>query len=153
MRAKLRKVADSSFCCNREQERGIAMYFHKYMHASILVPPITHTEAWWPRSRIAQFNMEWMHMKTQQGLDSIMDNLECRRPGIETRSVTRSTKRPSFPVLGLTPIPSTMQYAWHAWMQLIYNLACTMLWNGIHDALTYGLAYTMLWNEMAYTMQ
>ena len=44
-RAKSRKIADSSFCCNREQERGIAMYFHRYMHASILVPPITHIDA------------------------------------------------------------------------------------------------------------
>ena len=35
--------------------------------------------------------------------------------GIETRSVTRSTKRASFPVPGLTPIPNTMQYAWYAW--------------------------------------
>ena len=68
MRAKLWKVADSSFCCNREQERGIVMYLHRYMHASILVPPITHTEAWWPRSRIAQFKMGWMHMKTQRDL-------------------------------------------------------------------------------------
>ena len=77
-RANLWKVADSSFCCNREQERGIAMYFHKYMHASILVPPITHIDAWWPRSRIAQFNMKWMRMKTQLKPNSIMDNPECR---------------------------------------------------------------------------
>ena len=116
-RAKLRKVVDSSFCCNREQERGIAMYLHKYMHVSILVPPITHTEAWWPRSRNAQLNIGWMHMKLQLKPNSIMDNPECRWLGIETRSVTRSTKRPSFPVLGLTPVPNTMQYAWHAWMQ------------------------------------
>ena len=34
--------------------------------------------------------------------------------GIETRSVTRSMKRASFPVPGLTPIPNTMQYAWYA---------------------------------------
>ena len=77
-RANLWKVADSSFCCNREQERGIAMYFHKYMHASILVPPITHTEAWWPRSRNAQFNIGCMHMKTQLKPNSIMGNPECR---------------------------------------------------------------------------
>ena len=114
-RAKSRKVADSWFCCNREQERGIAMYFHKYMHASILVPPITHTEAWWPRSRIAQFNIGWMHMKTQQKPNSIVDDPECRWLGIETRSVTRSTKHTSFPVPGLTHIPDTMQYAWYAW--------------------------------------
>ena len=77
-RAELRKVVDSSFCCNREQERGIAMYFHKYMHASILVPPITHTEAWWPRSRNAQLNIGWMHMKLQLKPNSIMGNPECR---------------------------------------------------------------------------
>ena len=73
------------------------------------------------------------HINTTRPM-SIIDNPECRWLGIEIRSVTRSTKRPSFPVLGLTLIPSTMQYAWHAWMQLIYNLACTMLLNGIHDA-------------------
>ena len=129
-------------CYNREQERGMEMYFHKCVHASILVPPITHLDAWWPRSRIALLNIEWMHMKTKQNLDSIMDNPECRRLGIGTRSVTRSTKRTSFFVLRLTPIPNTMQYARHAWMQLIYNLACTMLWNGIHDARG-NMAYTM----------
>jgi len=104
-------------CYNREQEKGMAMYFHKCMHTSILVPPITHLDAWWPGSRIAWLNIEWMHIWTQQNLNSIMDNPECRWLGIETRFVTRSTKRPSFPVLGLTPIPSTMRYAWHAWMQ------------------------------------
>ena len=65
-------------CYIREQERDMAMYFHKCIHASILVPPITHLDAWWPRSRIVQLNIEWMHMKTKQNLDSIMDNPECR---------------------------------------------------------------------------
>ena len=65
-------------CCNREQKRGIAMYFHTCMHASILVPPITHLDEWWTRSRIAWLNMKWMHMKTQLKPNSIMDNPECR---------------------------------------------------------------------------
>ena len=114
-RAKLRKVADSSFCCNREQERVIAMYFHKYMHTSILVPPITHLEAWWPRSRIAQFNMGWMLMKTQRDLTPSWMIRRGGDWGIELHSVTRSMKCTSFPVPRLTPIPNTMQYAWYAW--------------------------------------
>ena len=65
-------------CCNREQERGMAMYFHKCMHASILVPPITHIDAWWPRGRIVKLYLEWMHMKTKLKPNSIMDNPECR---------------------------------------------------------------------------
>ena len=138
------------------------MYFHKCMHASILVPPITHLDAWWARSRIVQLNIEWMHIKSQLKPNSIMDNPECRRQGIETRSVTRSTKRTSFPVLGLTPIPSTMQYAWHAWMQtkIQPNMHNVMKWytrctrkHGTHNAQIYGLAYAMLCNEMAYAMQ
>ena len=43
-----------------------------------------------------------------------MDNPECRWLGIETRSVTRSTERTSFPVPRLTAIPNTLQYAWYA---------------------------------------
>ena len=162
MRAKLRKVADSSFCYNREQERGMTMYFHKCMHVSILVPPITYIDAWWPRSRIAQLNMKWMHMKIQQNLTPSWIIRSVGDLGIETRSVTRSTERTSFPVPGLTPIPNTMQYAWHAWnatkiqpnMQNAtkWHTRCTR-WDGIHNALIYILAYTMLWNEMAYTMQ
>ena len=58
--------------------KGHSNVIHKYMHASILVPPITHTEAWWPRSRNAQLNMGWMHMKLQLKPNSIMDNPECR---------------------------------------------------------------------------
>ena len=104
-------------CCNREQERGMAKYFHICIHTSNRVPPITHLDAWWPRSRIARLNMEWMHIWTQQDRDSIMVDPECRWSGFETRSVTQNTKRPSFAVFGLTPIPNTMQYAWHAWMQ------------------------------------
>ena len=103
-------------CCNREQEGGMAKYFYICMHASILVPPITHIDAWWPRSRNARLNMKWMHIKTQQTLNSIMHNPASQWLGIKPRSVIWSTNRRSFPVLGITPIPSTMQYAWHAWM-------------------------------------
>ena len=136
-------------CCNRAQERGMVKYFHICMHAypsgSVVLDPRASNHAsqcmMAEESNCAtQYRMNAYENTTRP--NTILDNPECRRPGIETRSVTRSTKRPSFPVLGLTPIPSTIQYAWHAWMQLIYNLACIMLWNGIHDARD-NMAYTM----------
>ena len=124
MRAKLRKAVDLWFTAT-ESNKG-AWQSISHMYAWLLFRECSPRSSC-HQSRISMhdgrevelqwLNMKWMHIWTQQGLDSIMDNPECRRPGIETRSVTQSTKRPSFPVLRLTPMPSTMQYAWYAWMQ------------------------------------
>ena len=58
--------------------KGHSNVFHKYMHASILVPPITHLDAWWSRSRFAQLNIGWMRMNATIKPNSIMDDPECR---------------------------------------------------------------------------
>ena len=114
-RARLWKVTDSLFCCNREQERGIAMYF---------------TNICMPRSSCHQSRISMHDGRGAELHNSIWD--ECvwmlqqnLTPswiirsvgdlGIDIHSVTRSTKRASFPVPGVTPILNTMQYAWYAW--------------------------------------
>ena len=49
-----------------------------------------------------------------------MDDQERRRPGFKIRFITLSMKRPSFPVFGLTPIPTTMQARMSYTMQMNY---------------------------------
>mgnify|MGYP003703367211 CR=1 FL=1 len=120
------KVADSWFCCNREQERGIAMYLHRYMHVSNLVPPITHTEAWWPSGRIAQFNIGWMHLKIQLIPIFIMDNPECRWLG------NWDTFRHSEYEMYLVSRARANSYSWQEAICMICNidtiLTYTILW-------------------------
>ncbi|GMP49657.1 hypothetical protein CsSME_00016575 [Camellia sinensis var. sinensis] len=103
---KLQKVVDQfccrfPICCNREQEKGMAKYFHIYMHdyssRHCMSSRECSPQSSCHQSRISMHDGRGVELhtrckmnahKTQQDLDSIMDNPECRRPGIETRFIT-----------------------------------------------------------------
>ena len=138
-------------CCNREQERGMAMYFHicmlDYSSGSVVLDPRATNRA--SRCMMA----EESNCMTQYGMNAHINTTRPRlHHGWSGVSVTGNwdTFRHSKYETSLVSRARANSYPKHNAIYmtsmnaiLTYNLAYAMLWNGIHNARC-NMAYTML---------